>query len=223
MANYTSDFSGQHNDEYDERISSLNNKIIALETTILTLEDKINQLESLTTGTGFTGTWNIDISGSSSSAITSTYAGWRWSATTAGATWSRLCHITAGDSGTSGFSGILHINCTRANVVCNASFILNVSHTTGFSHIVQLNSNSYTVFQIRLVTNTGSDTYIEVYDNAQSLSSSGRQGWNCHYIPLTRQNFTPYSSFTSGASIPSGYSATSTKSIKTGGGIVTDV
>ena len=43
---YNSDFTGQHNDDYDSRIK--------------VLENKIAELESLTTGVGFTGTWNIN-------------------------------------------------------------------------------------------------------------------------------------------------------------------
>lgn len=49
MAQYDSSFSGTHNDDYDSRIT--------------TLENKLTYLESLTDGTGLTGKWNITISG----------------------------------------------------------------------------------------------------------------------------------------------------------------
>ena len=173
---------------------------------------------SSTLGVSITG--NAATATNATNATNATIAGTRWTGITAGQTWSRICLLTPTTNSVSGFSGLLHLNCTRGNVVCNASFIINCSHTTGYSHIVQLNSNSYSQFQIRLVTNSSSSTYIELYDTAYSITSGTQQGWNCAWIPFGFCSITTYTSFTSGATIPSDYAASSTKTVQTGGAVV---
>lgn len=46
MANYISDFSGQHNDDYDSRINALLNTITEQQNTIITLTNRITTLEN---------------------------------------------------------------------------------------------------------------------------------------------------------------------------------
>lgn len=60
-------------------------------------------------------------------------AGTQWVATTQGKKWSRICLINPTTNGVSGYGGLLHVNCTRGNVVCNATFMINASHSTGYS------------------------------------------------------------------------------------------
>lgn len=147
-------------------------------------------------------------------------AGTQWVATTQGKKWSRICLINPTTNGVSGYGGLLHVNCTRGNVVCNATFMINASHSTGYSQIVQLNSTSYSSFQIRLVTNNFSVTYIELYDTADSIASGTNQSWQCFWVPFGYSSITTYTVFTDGSTVPSGYAVSSEKTVQVGGAIV---
>ena len=64
MANYTSEFTGQHNDNYDERITALEsqnlqNQINALQTTINTLQTTLNSIQDYIISTNTSGIWTI--------------------------------------------------------------------------------------------------------------------------------------------------------------------
>ncbi len=129
-----------------------------------------------------------------------------WDAVIKGATWSRICYVAAHAS-VSGLNGILSVKWTRNSVVANAVFSIVSLHTSGYSRITQLTSGPYTQFQIRTVNDSNGNMYIEIYDNAQSISTSTTQSVTCSWIPLLAGAITKYTSFTSGASIPSGFSA----------------
>lgn len=140
-----------------------------------------------------------------------------WSAITQGQTWSRICLIKA-NTGVVGCSGILSIGFTRGNVVGNATFAINASHSYSV-YITQLNANKYSTFQIRGVTDSNANnTYIEIYDTANSIASGTNQTMYCNFIPLLGCTVTKYTTFTSGATIPSGYTAGSTLTVDTSGG-----
>lgn len=134
---------------------------------------------------------------------TPTHIGYRWSAVTHGQTWSRVYYATPGTN-VEGTNGIFTATCTRGNVVCNATFLITTSHAK-VGQIVQLGSNSYTQFQIRLVVGSNGDYYCEIYDNANSISVGNTQTWHCVYIPIAPLNsMNAYTAFTDGTTVPDG-------------------
>lgn len=140
-----------------------------------------------------------------------------WSAIAQGQTWSRICLVKA-NTGVVGWSGILSIGFTRGNVVGNATFAINASHSNTV-YITQLNANKYSTFQIRGVTDSNAtNTYIEIYDTANSIASGTNQTMYCRFVPLLGCTVTKYTTFTSGATIPSGYTAGSILTVDTSGG-----
>ena len=134
---------------------------------------------------------------------TPTHIGYRWSVVTHGQTWSRVYYATPGTN-VEGTNGIFTATCTRGNVVCNATFLITTSHAQ-VGQIVQLGSNSYTQFQIRLVVGSNGDYYCEIYDNANGISVGNTQTWHCVYIPIAPLNsMNAYTAFTDGTTVPNG-------------------
>lgn len=131
----------------------------------------------------------------------------KWMAVTQGQTWSRICYIASGGA-VIGMSGILSVRCTRADVVSGATFVVCSAHPSKV-YITQINGNGYTSFKIRGVTDrNANNTYIEIYDSAAAIAAGTNQTWHCSFIPITDNcTFTKYTSFTSGATVPSGYTA----------------
>ena len=144
----------------------------------------------------------------------------RWVAVTHGLIWSRICLITP-QMGIEGMSGILSVSCTRGNVVCNATFMITSSHSK-VCNIVQIGANTYSTFQIRGVTNSNGTAYVEIYDSSNSIASGTAQSWHCAWTPLLESTLTPYTVFTSGATVPSDYTANTAVTVSTGKKIVAD-
>ena len=159
--------------------------------------------DSATTATNYNTS-----SGTIKTALEGKANGTRWTAVTKGQTWSRLFYSVPSNSA-EGSSGILAVSCTRANVVCNATFLITASHS-GASHssIIELASCNYTQVRSRIVVNSNGNYYFEVYDTAQSIASSTTQRWHCTFLPLLGADLTTYTEFTNGTTIPSGYTAT---------------
>jgi len=136
-----------------------------------------------------------------------TVDGRRWVAITQGQKWSRL-YFASPTNSTVGTSGFLNVTCTRGSVVVNATFLLTSSHAgTKFANCQEISSNNYTQVKSRLVANNSGQYYFEVYDTAASIASGTTQTWNCYYLPLAATTLTPYTVFTDGTTIPSGYTA----------------
>ena len=90
-------------------------------------------------------------------------------------------------------AGILHVTCTRGNVVGNATFLITASHASQ-GYVTQLGANTYTSFAIRAVANANGDCYVDIYDNG--LNASGTyQNWHCCFIPLRAGGVTTYTSY----------------------------
>lgn len=132
-------------------------------------------------------------------------AGTRWNAVTQGKTWSRIYKLDS--SAITGSSGLISISCTRPSVICNATFLITVSQTPYDSRAVctQLSNGTYTSFQYRIVANNNGSYYFEIYDFANNINSGTSQTWSCHFVPLLNATLTPYTVFTDGGTIPSGY------------------
>lgn len=148
---------------------------------------------------------------------TTFYATKRWNAVTQGQKWSRIMYVAPTYS-TEGTNGILAVSCTRANVVCNATFIVSTSHAS-VGKISLIGSTNYSNFNIRVVVNSGGSFYFEIDDTANNIASGTTQTWHCSYLPLMSTTVTVYTTFTDGTTIPSGFTACNQITTVTGDGV----
>lgn len=159
-----------------------------------------------------TGSGSFDGSGNLS--IATTAAGYlqqiaKWNCTITCATWSRLCYIPA-ESGVIGTKFLLFIGATRNSVVYNDLFVITTHHSSS-GNIVKIGGNSYSSgYQLRILSNSNGDCYVELYDALQSAISSTTQTVFCRLIPIFAGAGTYYTNFTSGTSIPSGFTVKQT-------------
>ena len=144
--------------------------------------------------------------------------GTRWNSVTRGNRWSRLYWADAININ-EGTSGILAISCTRTNVVVNLTFLITTGYTRPDTvpNIIQLACNYYWAGSLfnnnvkcRLVYRSNGDYYFEVYDDLQNISTDVEQTWHCCFIPLNEAKLTTYTTYTSGESVPSNYTAGAT-------------
>ena len=136
---------------------------------------------------------------------TTFYATKRWNAVTQGQKWSRIMFVQ-NTVATEGTSGLLNVTCTRANVVCNTTFLITTSHAS-YGQIVQLGSNNYVAFKVRICVNSSGYYYFEIYDTAQSIASGTSQTWHCSFMSFQPVTLTTYTTFTDGTTIPDGYTS----------------
>lgn len=148
---------------------------------------------------------------------TTFYATKRWNAITQGQKWSRIMYVEPTYS-TEGTNGILAVSCTRANVVCNATFIVSTSHAS-VGKVSLVGSTNYSNFNIRVVVNSGGAFYFEIDDTANNIASGTAQTWHCSYLPLMSTTVTVYTAFTDGTTIPSGFTACNQVTTVTGDGV----
>ncbi|OKP67564.1 hypothetical protein A3842_28080 [Paenibacillus sp. P3E] len=119
--------------------------------------------------------------------------------------WSRIVtfYTQAGDI--TGAAFIVNVAGTRGSTVYNTSFIVNTSHSFTGS-IVQLGSNSYSRFKLRLVVNTTGSGFLEWNDDFTTDAAGTNQALK---ISLTRlrddTSIAAVNEFTPGDAIPSGY------------------
>lgn len=145
--------------------------------------------------------------GSANVSWTSTEMGYRheWDAVVQGLKWSRLCHVTVG-AATVGASYILNIAATRSNVVYNDTFLIKTHHSCN-GKIIKLSGHNYSNgYQVRILVNSTGDSYVELYDNCQSIASGTAQTVKCRLIPIFAGTVTRYTSFTDGTTVATNYS-----------------
>lgn len=130
-----------------------------------------------------------------------------WSVTIKCATWSRICYIAA-ETNVTGSSFILNVAATRGSVVYNETFQISVNHSQK-SSIVKIGTAKYSAIQIRVVSDTNGNCYIELYDNANSATNSTTQSVKCNITSMRTGAITAYTAFTDGSTIPSGYVSSS--------------
>lgn len=133
--------------------------------------------------------------------------GWRrsWSATITCAIWSRLCYVAAATN-IIGSKFLLNIGSTRNNVVYNDLFVITTHHSSKAS-IVKLSGNQYsTGYQIRALSNSNGDCYVELYDAINDTTNATTATVNCRLIPIYTGTLTKYTTFTSGATLPTNFS-----------------
>lgn len=143
-----------------------------------------------------------------------------WSAVSQGGTWSRICHVNC-QSNVIGSSFFLNVRGTRSSVVFNATFIVTASHSQQ-ANIIQLQSTTYSPFKIRTLSDSNGSCYVEIYDDVAGIASGTSQTLACTIIPITTGTVTKYTSFTSGATVPSGYAVAKTMTVTAENAIVAD-
>ena len=143
-----------------------------------------------------------------------------WNAVSQGGTWSRICHVNC-QSNVIGSSFFLNVRGTRSSVVFNTTFIVTASHSQQ-ANIIQLQSTTYSPFKIRTLSDANGNCYIEIYDDVEGIASGTSQTLACTIIPITTGTVTKYTSFTSGATVPSGYAVAKTMTVTAENAIVAD-
>lgn len=128
-----------------------------------------------------------------------------WTATVKGKTWSRLCYVAAG-SGVVGSSYILNVAGTRNSVVYNDTYVIKTHHSSK-AYITKISGSNYTTgLQIRVLSNSRGDSYVELYDSGNSIDTSTSQSVACRLVPLFAGSITKYTSFTDGTTLPTNFS-----------------
>lgn len=153
------------------------------------------------TGKSFNGTsnvsWSLDEIGAAPRKS--------WTAVVTGQTWSRLCYVACG-GGVVGSSYILNIGGTRNNVVYNDTYVIKTHHSSR-AHISKISGTNYTTgVQIRVLANSGGDSYVEFYDNGNSIATTSTQSVYCRLIPIYTGAITTYTAFTDGTTLPTNFS-----------------
>ncbi len=132
-----------------------------------------------------------------------------WSAQIKCATWSRLCYVEQ-KVGVIGSSFILNISGTRYNVVYNDTFVIKVHHPQKAT-ISKISGSTYsTGIQIRVVSDSSGKCYVEMYENVNGATNTTDQTVYCSLIDIACGVITTYTSFTNGASIPTGFTSNAT-------------
>ena len=130
-----------------------------------------------------------------------------WTASIKCATWSRLFQYKVIDNVTVGGTYLVNIRATRSSVVYNPTLLVNFSHSTK-AKIVQLNNTEYSNIKVRCVVDDNGAGYFEIYDNVNSATNSTTQSVYVTVIKLSATlNITKYTAFTSGATVPTNYTA----------------
>lgn len=132
-----------------------------------------------------------------------------WSAQIKCATWSRLCYVEQKGS-VIGSSFILNISGTRNAVVYNDTFVIKVHHSQKAT-ISKISGSTYsTGIQVRVVSDSSGNCYVEMYENANGATNTTAQIVYCSLIDIACGAITTYISFTNGASIPTGFTSNAT-------------
>lgn len=183
--------------------------------------DSATKAEKLTTPVALkVGDTSKNFDGSAGLTWTPSEIGYRheWDAIVKGQTWSRLCHVALKDNAV-GTSYLLNIAATRNSVVYNDTFLIKTNHqgaaeTRG--KIIKISGSEYTAgYSIRLLTNGSGVSYVELNDNAASITSSTTQVVHCRLIPIYTGVVTKYTTFTSGATLPTDFAVTQTMTLTT--------
>lgn len=148
---------------------------------------------------GWSGSWRRIIDSSDASSVKT------WTASIKGQTWSRLCKV---DYATSivGSSYIINIKGTRNSVVYNNTYMV-TAHHSGKGNVVAIGSSNYTEVTVRVCVDSTGNSYFELKDSAKSIATSTSQSVYCTLVPIGCGSVTQYTSFTSGATLDSGYTA----------------
>lgn len=131
-----------------------------------------------------------------------------WTATIKGQTWSRILYVPYNES-VSGASYLLQIQATRSNVVYNETFIISAYHNK-YGRITKINGSDYSDqgIQIRVLSDSNGNSYIDIYDDLNSISNSTTQLVKCSFIGISTGSMNSayyYTVFTDDTTIPTNF------------------
>lgn len=138
-----------------------------------------------------------------------------WSCIVTCDTWSRLCYVGYG-SQVVGTKYILNIAGTRGGVVYSSTFLVTTHHPSK-GRIIKLAGSTYSEgsngYQVRILSDSSGNSYFELYDALANAANSTTQIVYCRLIPIFCGTITKYTSFTSGATLPTNFAAAHTLTI----------
>lgn len=128
-----------------------------------------------------------------------------WNAVVKGKTWSRLCYVAVGAS-VVGSSYLLNIAGTRNSVVYDDTYLIKVHHSSKGSIVKISGSNYSSGLQLRVLVDSSGNSYIELYDNANSITTATTQTVYCRLFAIYTGTVTKYTAFTDGTTLPTNFS-----------------
>lgn len=137
-----------------------------------------------------------------------------WAAKIQCAAWSRICYVFPMVTIT-GSSFILNIKGTRNNVVYNETFTINANHSKKCI-ITKIGTSTFTNgnLWIRGIANDEGYCYIDIWDELNGAKLGTYQSITCILIPISSGQIVTYTDFTNGATIPTGYAASTSLEVK---------
>ena len=127
-----------------------------------------------------------------------------WNTPVKCATWSRLCYVAARES-VLGNSFILNVAGTRNCVVYNNTFVIKATHLQK-ALISKISGSTYgSNIQLRVVSDSTGNCYVEVYDNVNNSTNTTTQDVKCSLIDIACGAVTTYTAFTDGSTLPSNF------------------
>lgn len=163
------------------------------------------------------GNTEKSINGSTNYTWDSSEIGYRheWSCIVTCDTWSRLCYVGYG-SQVVGTKYILNISGTRGGVVYSSTFLITTHHPSK-GRIIKLAGSTYSEgsegYQVRILSDSLGNNYFELYDAINNATNSTTQVVYCRLIPIFCGTITKYTSFTSGATLPTNFAVAHTLTI----------
>lgn len=148
---------------------------------------------------GWSGTWRRILDSSDANAAKV------WTAQVKGATWSRLCYV-AYHTSVVGATYLINVKGTRSSVVYNNTYLV-TAHHSGKANTVAIGSSNYSEVVVRACSDSNGNSYFELYDAANSATSSTTQNVYCTLMPIACGNVTQYTTFTNGNTLASGFTA----------------
>lgn len=137
-----------------------------------------------------------------------------WTASAKIKAWSRLCYVACG-AGVVGCSFLLNVSGTRNCVVYNDTYVIKAHHSFK-AFITKISGSNYsTGLQLRAVSDSSGNCYVELYDNAANNDNATYQSVNCRLISIFTGAVTKYTSFTDGTTLPTNFTANATLTTNT--------
>lgn len=158
------------------------------------------------------------LEGYTSDKLLNTYT---WSTPVKVKQWNRILQYNAAAGDITGTSFIINIAGTRGSHVYNSTFMVNTSHSFSGS-VVQLDSNAYSMFRIRLVVDVNGNGFLEWNDDFTVDAAGTAQTLTCSLTKLRMSGtYTGILTQTNG-SVPANYAAVSERASVQGAVISAD-
>lgn len=132
-----------------------------------------------------------------------------WNAIVKGVTWSRLCYVGCAAS-VVGSSFLLNVAGTRGSVVYNDTYVIKAHHNQRATISKISGCNYSSGLKLRVLADSNGNCYVELYDNANSITNSTTQTVYCRLLSIYTGSVTKYTAFTDGSTLPSNFVSSAT-------------